>query len=443
MLFERIESQGLAHYSYIIGDMGQAVVIDPRRDCDIYLELARRAGCRITHILETHRNEDYVVGSVELASRTEAAIWHADGQLDYHYGQPVEDGQTWDIGSYRLRALATPGHTPGSMSYVLHAPNGEPWLVFTGDTLFAGDVGRVDLAGLDLMPELASALYTSLFEKLLPLGDGVIVCPGHGAGSVCGTAIADRPWTTIGWERVHNPKLQYRDRATFEEHVAQVHPRPPYFRRMERYNLEGAPLLGTLPVPPALPAAAFAREAEAGRVLDTREVVAFGAAHIPTALFIAEAALPHYLGWFMPYDVPLFLVTSTGDPTPVTRYSIRLGYDDLAGVLAGGMTAWHMTQRDSAAIEILPVPAFRRRMATGERAWVLDVRSPAERAAQPGFPDARGIYLPELPDRLDDIPTDAPIIVYCNSGARAMLGASLLARAGFAPLAVVLGTLGA
>ncbi|MBU1750692.1 MAG: MBL fold metallo-hydrolase, partial [Chloroflexi bacterium] len=226
MLFERIESKGLAHYSYLIGDGQEAMVIDPRRDCDIYVEQAVKAGFRITHILETHRNEDYVIGSPELAARTGAAIWHADAQWDYQYGQPVQDGQTWPVGRLKVQAIHTPGHTPGHMSYLLHDPDGAPWVVFTGDALFAGDVGRVDLLGMDRAAEMAGRLYDTLFGRLLPLGDQVIVCPAHGAGSVCGTAIAERLWTTVGLERRLNPSLQHTDRAGFVAQTARELERP-------------------------------------------------------------------------------------------------------------------------------------------------------------------------------------------------------------------------
>lgn len=439
MLFERIESAGLAHYSYLIGDQGQAVVIDPRRDCDIYLELAQRAGCRITHILETHRNEDYVIGSVELAARTGAAIWHADAQLDYRYGQAAAEGQTWGVGQYELRALSTPGHTPGSMSYLLHDPDGHPWVVFTGDALFAGDVGRVDLLGVDLMPELAAKLHASLFEKLLPLGDGVIVCPGHGAGSVCGTAIADRPWTTIGWEREHNPKLQQRKLADFVRQVAQVHASPPYFHLMERYNVEGAPLLGARPAPPLLTPAEFAQQATTCRVVDTRAADAFCAAHLPDATYLWEAALPNYIGWFVPYDAPLLLVTDPADLPAVTRHCVRLGYDTIAGVLAGGMSAWHADGRESARIERLSAPAFARRWDAGARPLILDVRSAETREAQGGLNTAQYLELTQLPALAKSLPRDRDLAIFCNSGMRATLAANLLARAGLTRLTVIAG----
>lgn len=239
MLFERIESERLAHYSYLIGDQKEALVVDPRRDCEIYVERAYEEGMAIKYILETHRNEDYLIGSLELAQRTGAEIWHADSQWDYQYGQPVEDGQDWRVGQLRTQAIHTPGHTPGSMSYLLHDPGGEPWVVFTGDALFAGDVGRVDLLGMDRAEEMAGLLHDTLFRKLLPLADATIVCPAHGAGSACGTAIAERLWTTIGLEKELNPQLQFREKTEFVSQVAKELERPPYFRQMEKLNLEG------------------------------------------------------------------------------------------------------------------------------------------------------------------------------------------------------------
>ncbi len=244
MLFQRIEVPGLAHYSYIAGDGTEAVVIDPRRDCRIYDRIARSSRMSVRHILETHRNEDYVAGSRELAELTGAEIWHADSELDYSYGSPVRDGQIWEAGSLKVQAIATPGHTPGSMSYLLHDQEGHPWICFTGDCLFAGDAGRVDLMGMDKAEEMAGMLYSSIFSRLLPLGDGVLVCPAHGPGSVCGSGITARTITTMGLERKHNPRLQHDNRRAFIETMVEEQERPPYFRKMEKLNLEGPPLLG-------------------------------------------------------------------------------------------------------------------------------------------------------------------------------------------------------
>ena len=440
MLFERVESKGLAHYSYIVGDGKEAVVVDPRRDCDIYVQKTAQAGMRIAHVLETHRNEDYVVGSVELAARTGAQIWHADAQLDYQYGQPVEDGQTWTVGRLKLQAIHTPGHTPGSMSYLLHDPGGEPWIVFTGDALFAGEVGRVDLLGMDRAEEMAGLLYGTIFDRLLPLGDGVIVCPAHGSGSVCGGSIAERTWTTIGLERRLNPKLQLTDRDAFIASTARELERPPYFRRMEEWNLVGPPPLGSLPTPPPLSPEEFARKAQDAVVLDTRQDLGFGGAHVPGALFIWLGRLPRFAGWFLPQDRPVLLVNETDDPAQVVRYLVRLGYDDLAGFLSGGMLAWHTAGRESSSIRTITVQELCRHLDGHDDVWILDVRSGAEvQAAR--IPDAQHIPLTQLPDRLAEVPRDRPVTIFCGSGQRAMIAASLLQRAGWQNLAVVLGGL--
>lgn len=440
MVFQRIESARLAHYSYLIGDGGEALVIDPRRDCAVYEERASRAGLRIRLILETHRNEDYVVGSVELAARTGAAIWHADAQWDYRYGQPVEDGQTWQVGRLKVEAIHSPGHTPGSMSYLLHDPYGAPWVLFSGDALFAGDVGRVDLLGIDRAEEMAGRLYDTLFDRLLPLGDEIIVCPAHGAGSVCASAIAERVWTTIGLERRLNPKLQFTDRDAFIEQVAQELERPPYFRQMERLNLEGAPLLKGLPVPTPLSAQEFAQEMEGAVILDTRMELGFASAHVPQALSIWRGGLASFAGWFLPYEEPILLVNEEVDPVPVTRLLIRLGYDHIAGYLAGGMLAWHRAGHKSQSIDTVTVQELCRLLDREEEAWILDVRG-AEEVARGAITGAHHIHLTQLPDQVDRVPQDRAVYIFCGSGLRSMIAASLLQRAGWTNHAVVVGGL--
>jgi len=441
MLFERIESQGLAHYSYLIGDGREALVIDPRRDCSVYVERAARAGYGIVHVLETHRNEDYVVGSVELAARTGADVWHADAQWDYVYGQAVEDGQTWKVGRLELEAIHSPGHTPGSMSYLLRDPGGSPWMVFTGDALFAGDVGRVDLLGVERLEEMAGLLYETLFDKLLALPDDLIVCPAHGAGSVCGSAIAERVWTTIGLERRLNPRLQYTHRDDFVHNVAQMLERPPYFRRMEELNLERPPLVGPGPVPLPLAMDDFVQQAQDCIVVDTRDEMGFGAAYVPDALSIWFGGLASFAGWFLPYDVPVLLVNETDDPVPAARRLIRLGYDGLAGYLAGGMHAWHTAGRRSEAIDLVTVQDLCHRLDTGQEAWILDVRKEEELESQGHIAGAHHIHITQLPAHLTEVPRERRITVFCGSGLRSMIGASLLKREGWEDVAVVLGGL--
>jgi hydroxyacylglutathione hydrolase len=209
-LLRRVESRGLAHNSYFLADGGEAAVIDPRRDATIYTRLAKRECAKITFILETHRNEDYLVGSLELQNLTDAEILHSREQ-PFKYGEHnLVDGDTFSVGRLKIRAVYTPGHTNESMCYVVYDTAGSsiPLLVFTEDTLFAGDVGRTDLLGFDAKHEQSAKLYDSLHEKVLPFGDHVIIYPAHGAGSICGHHIGNREFSTVGYEKRTNPLLK-------------------------------------------------------------------------------------------------------------------------------------------------------------------------------------------------------------------------------------------
>ncbi len=441
MLFERIESKGLAHYSYLIGDGDRAVVIDPRRDCDVYIEVATREGLPITHILETHRNEDYVIGSLELAHRTGAEVLHsAYDDLDYGYGGSMAEGEVLRVGRLRLQPIHTPGHTLGHMSFLLRDATGAPWVLFSGDALFAGDVGRTDFYGEDKLEEMTGPLYDSLFKRILPLGDGVIVAPSHGSGSACGTAIAERSWTTIGLERVRNPSLQYRARSEFVRNVARMLEYPPYFRMMEKLNLVGPPLLGPLPSPRPLSPHEFAEQAKNAIVLDTRMELGFTAAHVPGAISIWENRVPRWAGWFLPYDKPILLVSESNDVSPVVRALLRIGYDRVKGFLSGGMLAWHMAGLSSEAIAAVTVQELCHLLDEAEDVWILDVRSDKEVKHNP-IPNAHHIHLSQLPKHVAEVPGDRPVFLFCGSGVRSTVAASLLKRAGWENLTVVLGGL--
>ncbi len=443
MIFRRFVSKGLAHYSYLIGDQDRAVVIDPRRDCSAYVEAAHAEGLPITHILETHRNEDYVVGSVELASRTGATVLHsAHDDLPYEYGDPIRDGDSIQIGRLELVALHTPGHTPGHMSYLLYDASGARWMVFTGDTLFAGEVGRTDFLGAENLDKMTGMLYDSLFGKILPLGDGVIVCPAHGAGSVCGSGIADRFWTTVGLERKLNPRLQHTDRDDFIRSVGRKLPYAPYMETIEKINLQGPSILGALPVPRPLSAQEFAARAEQAWVVDTRDLLSFSAAHIPGAIALWEGELSSYAGWFLTYDRPILLVCEPERIEQVTRYLIRMGFDQLEGYLSGGMLAWHRAGLESARIDTLTVQDLCRQLDDegGAEPWVLDVRSEEEVEANP-IPEAYNVPIQFIVRRMDEVPVDRPVQLFCGSGIRSMIVASLLRRIGRYNAAVVLGGL--
>ncbi len=443
MIFERIKSAGIAHNSYLIGSGSDAAVIDPRRDCQIYIDSAQQKGLKIKHIFETHRNEDYVIGSIELNSITGAEIYHGLG-LNWEYGNMVQDGQEFQIGKLRLTAIHTPGHTDESMSYTLAdlATGKATIMVFTGDALFVGDVGRTDLYGLKEAPRLASNLYDSIFNKLLPLGDGVILCPAHGGGSVCGLHIANRDESTIGIERVQNPVLQIKGKDEFVKYkVAEKPERPYYFRQMEIYNLEGPPLLGCWPLPVPLTPTEFRIEMEEGAlVVDTSEPAAFGGAHIKGAYSIWLEGLPVFGGWVLPYDKPILLVLEDQSHLErAVRYLIRTGYDRIIGYLRDGTEGWYNAGFPTENLPLLSVHQLKDMLDRNEDLLVLDTRGQEEWESG-RIAGSLHIYVGHLEQRLGEVPKDRPVAVICNVGHRAGLGASILLKAGYRKVYNVLGS---
>lgn len=443
MFLEKIKSEGLAHLSWILGDGTEAFVIDPRRDCQVYVEIAARQGVRITRIFETHRNEDYVIGSVELARLTDATIHHG-AHLDFDYGHDVVEGDTFECGALRLEVLETPGHTPESISLVLRDSNqgDTPVGVFTGDALFIGDVGRTDLVpGRER--EMAEALYDSLFNKLLPLGDQTLLYPAHGAGSVCGENMASREFSTLGHERVHNPMLQVTDRERFvrrkmEEH----HYQPKYFRKMEEYNQEGPPVLGPLPVPPPLKADEVARLKDGGAlVLDLRSPEAFASAFIPGSLGLPLDLLPAYGGYLLEYGQDLVLVTDTpADVETAVRHLVRMGFETIAGHAKGGLTAWQTSGREFGHIDAIDAKSLNARLEAGDDFILLDVRKITE-FKKKRLKGARHVFLGHLPDELGQLERDKPVVTFCGSGQRAIVAASILRAHGFRHVANAFGSM--
>jgi hydroxyacylglutathione hydrolase len=445
LFLERVHSPGLAHISYIVGDNGKAAVIDPRRDCDVYVEIANQHAARIAHIFETHRNEDYVIGSLELSAMTGADIYHGS-ELPFAYGNAVTEGDTFDLGDLRVQVLSTPGHTFESISLALAdlSISEQPFAVFTGDALFVGDVGRTDFFP-NRREETAGLLYDSIFGKILPLGDHVLVFPAHGAGSVCGANLSTREISTCGWERLHNPALQRTDRSEFILYkMAEHHHKPPYFTRMERYNLEGAPPLDRTSRPAPFGAREFEHAIGDGMVaVDTRGPEAFGGAHIPGSIAIPLELIPVYAGWLLSYDQPVGLVVDRlEDVRTAVEYLLRIGYDSVTAYLEGGMRAWQTDGREFEGVRQVHIGEIERRLDQRENFTLLDVRSGSEfRAAH--LPRAVNIYLGELPNRLGELPPARPITTFCGSGHRAVIAASLLMRAGLTQVESCLGSMAA
>jgi hydroxyacylglutathione hydrolase len=440
VLFERIVSEGLAHHSYIIGDAGKAAVIDPRRDCDIYLDSAARNNCSITHIFETHRNEDYVIGSLGLAHRCGAAIFHG-AAMDFAYGNAVHDGDIFTFGSLSLQVLETPGHTGESISLLVRDEKSgkSPYLVFCGDTIFAGDIARTDFFGDARKEEMAEKIYESITGKLLSLGDGLVLCPAHGAGSACGGEIADHPYTTAGYERATNPFIRMGKAEFVSGRKTESPYLPPYFRTMERYNRNGAPLKRP-PVPRMLTVPELDDFRHAGcQLLDIRGPAGFAGGHIPGSLSIWRGGISSFAGWFLNYDNPIIIIDDYNqDIKQVILQMFRMGYDNVTGILAGGIGAWYKSGREIGITGVCSVRDLKKVLETSAP-FILDVRDIRNRRAVGHIRGSCHIYAGELPQHLTEIPADKPVYIYCDAGFKAGIAASILAQNHYPRITNVLG----
>ncbi|MGE0723569.1 MAG: rhodanese-like domain-containing protein [Alphaproteobacteria bacterium] len=445
MFLDTILSEGLAHRAYLLGDGAAAAAIDPARDVDRYLAAADARGARIGLIFETHRNEDYVSGARELAARTGATVWRGTSP-DYAvaYARTVTPGQRFALGGLCLRVLATPGHTDDSIS-IAYAPGDgakDALGVFTGDALFAGDVGRTDFYP-DRRAAVAGLLFDSLHDVLLPLGDQAVIHPAHGAGSVCGSRIAAREATTIGYERRHNPRLGLDRDAFIAAKVAEHHYQPPYFRQMERANQgEGMALAALPPCRPLDLAAARAACADGAQLLDLRRDEAIAGAGIAAAIAIPIDMLAAFGGWFLDPDRPIVLLLDRVDERErAVRLLVRMGYDRIAGFLADGFQAWSAAAEPVAALPGMDVHALRHRISSNAPPHLLDVRA-REELSEGRIGGAQHVYVGEIERRLDEIP-DGPVVTYCATGRRALVAAAALRRLGRSDVAVCWGSMAA
>jgi hydroxyacylglutathione hydrolase len=440
MILRKISSEGISHNSYFISAGGKATVIDPRRDGEVYLDLAREAGVNIAYIFETHRNEDYVIGSVELADRTGAEILHGH-QMDFAYGTKVKEGDVFSLGQVELRVLETPGHTLESISVVVtdREVSDKPYAVFTGDALFAGEVGRTDFFGPERRGWASEKLYESVTGKLLPLGDQTLVFPAHGAGSVCGSEIGDHEFTTIGYEKISNPLLQMSRDAFISQKITEHLYLPPYFKMMEKLNKEGAPLIHHLPDLTIYSVKEVMEQREKAQIVDIRSPTSFAAGHIPGSLSIWKEGIPAFIGWFLNYSDPIILIDDFNCGLPeVSRHFMRLGYDNLSGYLADGFPAWCKSAAPIAKFAAWSVQEFVKRRESQDF-FILDVRDINHVTRIGTIPSAHPIYIGELPGRLGEVPRDIPVAVYCDAGFKGTLAASILKANGYQKIANILG----
>lgn len=446
MFIEKVKTPGLAHLSYVVGSEGQAAVIDPRRDVEGYLEVALANDCRIAHVFETHRNEDLISGAPLLAELTGAAVHHgpnAGGNV--RYAGLVREGDEFAIGKAKLRVLETPGHTDDSLSFVLSDTEfgGDPVAVFTGDALFIGDVGRTDFYP-DRAREVAGLLFDSL-QKILALGDQAVVYPAHGAGSVCGSGMADRELSTIGYERRNNRRLGISDRDRFiEQKLAERHAYPPYFERMEALNLSGAPAMRRPLTPQPLTTDDMKQVLSESVPVDVRSTSAFLGAHVPGSLSLPVGMIAAFAGWILDYDDQLVLVAENAEQAELAaRHLGRIGFDRIIGYLAPSLPAWAAAGESFGTLPVVGADEVKDRRDRSPDDWILlDVRGEDEVAAMQ-IEGAQHVYVGALPAAAAELPSGKRYTVMCASGARATVAASILLRHGFGPVDLFLGSMGA
>lgn len=445
MFFQRLKTPGLGHNSYVLdcGD-GQAVVIDPRRDVDDYLRLARENGLSIVYVLETHRQEDFEFGSSALAQMTGGKIVGGCHELFGEIDVKLEDGEVFTVGSTRFVALHTPGHTPESMSYAVYVKDSGDtcWGVFTGDALFVGDTGRTDLSDPDQTGDNAAMLYDSIHEKIAPLGEQTLLFPAHGAGSACGGNISSRDDSTLGLEKETNPVF-CKSRSDFVAHkLEEKMARPPYFLHMEKVNLlAGRPLKWPSTVQVLQPNT-FQDRMKQGLVIDTRSPEAFAAAHIPGAYNIWLAGLPAFGGWVANEHSKIFLVADGPEAMELAVMSLaRIGIDSVEGILADAMESWRNQGLPLASITTISAAATATWMQQGD-VHIIDVRDDYE-WNEKHIPGAAHSYVGHLENNLPQLPKDSEIVVHCNVGHRSGLAASILKHHGFTRIHNMLGGISA
>lgn len=436
----------LAQASYLIGSKGEAVVIDPQRDIEQYLTEADANGLRIKYVVETHLHADFVSGHRELAERTGAEIVFGRRAGATFPHRAVADGDEIKVGTLSLRFLETPGHTPESISILLFDPTAgsRPLKVFTGDTLFIGDVGRPDLVSAKghTAAEMAGMLHDSLHGKLLALADEVEVCPAHGAGSLCGRSISRELVSTIGAQRASNYALQPMPRDEFVRMMTSDLPEvPAYFPYDAEMNRTGAGMLASLPEPPALSPWEVAEKVKNGALpFDIRTANDYCAGHLRGGLAInLNGQFASWSGTFISPDAEVILVADSKDQVveAVIRLA-RVGLENVAGYLEGGIEAWKNAGFEVVETPQIAVEELSRQMRAGGHVRVLDVRRPGEYAAGHA-PQVENIPLDTLIRRRFTPVSDQPVAVMCQSGYRSAIGVSLLERQGLSNLVNVIG----
>jgi hydroxyacylglutathione hydrolase len=453
LIFKQFYLNCLAHASYLIGDSvtGAAAVVDPQRDVQQYLDEAGTHGLEIRHVILTHLHADFLAGHLELRDEVGATIYlGAQARAEYAF-TPMKTGDRIELGGVVLEARETPGHTPESISILVHDDRGAaaPWAVLTGDALFVGDVGRPDLrASLGwAAADLGKMLYRSLRDELMALPDGTLVYPAHGAGSLCGKKISKETMTTIGDQRATNYALQPMGESEFIALVTADQPdAPAYFTHDAVLNAKERQTLNDVLETELKPLSldeALALMANGAQALDTREPRDFAPGHLKGSINIGLGGqYATWAGTLLDHTRPIFLITAPGREAEAATRLGRIGFDNVAGYLDQGMRA--LKDREDLVAYTLQtsVPAVTRWIGEPDAPFVLDVRTPGE-WQQRHVEGSTNIPLSRLAERLNDIPRNRPVVAMCAGGYRSSIAASLLQRAGFTRVSELTGGMAA
>ena len=441
MFFKHIYEKGLAQASYIVGCQAtkEAIVIDPKRDIDTYLEIAEQENLTITHITETHIHADFLSGTRELAAATGAKVYLSDeGGQDWqyqfeHFG--LKDGSKIQVGNLILEVMHTPGHTPEHISFLLTdtPASNKPVMIFTGDFVFVGDIGRPDLlekaAGITGTQEKGARQMFQSLKRFKGLDDFIQVWPGHGAGSACGKALGAVPSSTVGYEKITNWGLNIEDEEEFVRTLLDGQPEPPkYFAMMKKLNKVGPKVLGSIPRPGRLSIQQFEQHSNAGvKIIDTRNKISFAGGHFPDSINIQDnSAFSTWAGWILDYQNPFLLITRDDRIEDLTKALIRIGLDNIAGYV-NDIDKISNAGYELKTLNQITVHELNENL---NDYFVLDVRGKSEFEAS-HIPNASNIPAGYIVDNLHKLPADKQIVVHCASGDRSAIAASVLLSAGF------------
>lgn len=443
MFFKHLYEKGLAQSSYIIGCQatGEAIVIDPQREISQYTNIAENEGLNITHITETHIHADFLSGSRELASVTNGKIYLSDeGGKDWQYRYkhiPLHDGDVINVGNLNLKVMHTPGHTPEHLSFLLSDTtlSKKPMMIFTGDFVFVGDVGRPDLlektVGITGTMELSAKQMFNSLRKFKNLPDYVQVWPGHGAGSACGKSLSSVPSSTVGFEKISNWALQIEDESKFINELLKDQPEPPkYFAMMKKINRFGPTVLGGIPHPAKLTLNQF-KEVVSGNItiLDSRDKLSFAGGHIKGSLNVPDnSAFTTWTGWMLKYDEPYVLITEKNTIEELTKNLVRIGMEHFFGYIAD-LNNWADHCNELEVVKQITVSELSK-LNKDEEIQIIDVRESTEYKSA-HIPQAVNIHAGLIENNLEKIDKSKKVVVYCESGDRSSIAISKLMKNGF------------